>query len=83
MASRRGRRTLDALAIAVATIKAGKAAAFCPVTQPGRELPDPQVGRVVAMYADRLVLGFDGDDAGRESAARCVRVFARAGQTDR
>jgi hypothetical protein len=35
------------------------------------------------MYADRLVLGFDGDDAGRESAARCVRVFARAGQTDR
>ena len=72
--------TLDTLAIAVAAIKAGKAAAFCPVTQSGRELSDAQVGRIVAMYADSLVLGFDGDDAGRESAARYVRVFARAGE---
>ena len=73
--------TLDALAIAVAAIKAGKADAFCPVTQSGRELSDAQVGRIVAMHADRVVLGFDGDDAGRESAARYVRVFARAGKT--
>jgi DNA primase len=73
--------TLDALAIAVAAINAGKAAAFCPVTQSGRELSDAQVGRIVAMCADRLVLGFDGDDAGRESATRYARVFARAGKT--
>jgi DNA primase len=73
--------TLDALAIAVAAIKAGKASDFCPVTQSGRELSDAQVRRVTAMRAGRVVLGFDGDDAGRESAARYSKVFARTGKT--
>ena len=41
----------------------------------------PQVAWIVAMHAERLVLGFDGDDAGRESATRYARVFARAGKT--
>ena len=72
--------TLDAMAIAVAAIRAGKAAAFCPVTQSGRELSDVQVRRVTAMHPGRLVLGFDGDDAGRESAARYSLVFAQAGK---
>jgi len=73
--------TLDALAIAVAAIKAGKASDFCPVTQSGRELSDAQVRRVIAMSAGRVVLGFDGDDPGRESAARYSRLFASAGKT--
>jgi DNA primase len=73
--------TLDALAIAVAAIRVGRATAFCPVTQSGRELSDVQVRRIIAINAGGLVLGFDGDDAGRDSAARYSRVFARAGKT--
>jgi DNA primase len=73
--------TLDALAIAVAAIRAGKATAFCPVTQSGRELSDVQVRRIIAMHADGLVLGFDGDVAGKDSAARYSLLFARAGKT--
>jgi DNA primase len=73
--------TLDALAIAVAAIKARRAAEFCPVTQSGRELSEAQVQRIIAMYPGRPVLAFDGDDAGRDSAARYFRAFARAGRT--
>jgi DNA primase catalytic core len=73
--------TLDALAVAVAAIKMGKASEFCPVTQSGRELSDRQVRDIIALFPDAPVLAFDGDAAGRDSAARYVRAFAHYGKT--
>jgi DNA primase len=70
--------TLDALAIAVAAIRAGRADAFCPVTQSGRELSRLQVERVLRLHSNPPVIAFDGDAAGRESTDRVRRnVLAR------
>ncbi len=65
--------TLDAMAIAVAAIHAGRAEEFCPVTQSGRELSSVQLGRIAA-FERPIVLGFDGDTAGRDSAIRHARA---------
>jgi len=72
--------TIDAMAIAVATIRSGQADRFCPVTQSGRELSDTQVRRVIALHPSRPVLAFDGDDAGWDSAARYEQAFGAAGR---
>jgi DNA primase len=70
--------TIDALAIAAAAIAAGQAGRFCPVTQSGRELSDAQLGWL-ARCGRPVVLGFDGDSAGMDSASRYVAEAARAG----
>jgi DNA primase len=62
--------TLDAMAIAVAAIRSGRAAQFCPLTQSGRELSEFQLDRVFDLHLCPPVLGFDGDAAGRDSALR-------------
>jgi DNA primase len=72
--------TLDAMAIAVAAIRAGRADRFCPVTQSGRELSDTQVREIIALHPSRPVLAFDGDDAGRDSASRYEQTFVAAGR---
>jgi DNA primase len=71
--------TLDALAIAVAVIRAGRADAFCPVTQSGRELSRLQVDRVLRLHSNPPVIAFDGDAAGRESTDRVGRTALARG----
>jgi DNA primase len=71
--------TLDAMAIAVAAVRSGRAGQFCPVTQSGRELSVVQLERAVFLHSGPLVLGFDGDAAGRESARRHAAAAARLG----
>ncbi|MDA8400905.1 MAG: CHC2 zinc finger domain-containing protein [Actinomycetota bacterium] len=73
--------TLDAMAIAVAAIRAGQAARFCPVTQSGRELSAVQFAHVLALHPAPPVLGFDGDAAGRDSAYRHSMAAAQRGST--
>jgi len=70
--------TLDAMAIAVAAIRSGRAEEFCPITQSGRELSSCQLANVAAL-AKRIVLAFDGDAAGRDSAVRHARAAIRSG----
>ncbi len=72
--------TLDALAIAVAAIRTGQADRYCPITQSGRELSDTQLLRILAMHPAPPVLAFDGDLAGRDSAARYRQAFAAHGR---
>ncbi len=72
--------TLDAMAIAVAAIRSGRADRFCPVTQSGRELSDTQVRGIINLHPSSPVLAFDGDDAGRESAVRYEQAFVAAGR---
>lgn len=72
--------TLDAMAIAVAAIRGGRADRFCPVTQSGRELSGTQVRQIIALHPSRPVLAFDGDDAGRDSAGRYEQTFVAAGR---
>ena len=55
-------------------VQAGRAAEFLPVTQSGLELSEAQVERIIAMFSGRPVLAFDGDDAGRDSAAGYFRA---------
>jgi DNA primase len=63
--------TLDAMAIAVAAIRTGQADRFCPLTQSGRELSSRQLDYSLGLRCP-VVLGFDGDSAGREAAYRHV-----------
>jgi DNA primase len=70
--------TLDAMAIAVAAIRSGRAEEFCPVTQSGRELSACQLANVAAL-ARPIVFAFDGDAAGRDSAVRHARAAIRSG----
>jgi DNA primase len=70
--------TLDAMAIAVAAIRSSRAEEFCPTTQSGRELSSSQLANVAAL-ARRIVLAFDGDAAGRDSAMRHARAAIRSG----
>jgi len=62
--------TLDAMAIALAAIRTGQADHFCPVTQSGKELSKAQLSAVLGLHPNLLVISFDGDAAGRESAGR-------------
>jgi DNA primase len=71
--------TLDAMAIAVAAIRAGRADTFCPVTQSGRELSRLQVDRVLRLHSNPPVIAFDGDAAGRESTQRVGRTALARG----
>ena len=70
--------TLDAMAIAVVAIRSGRSQEFCPVTQSGRELSPRQLASV-AELARPIVLAFDGDAAGRDSAIRHARSALRLG----
>lgn len=70
--------TLDAMAIAVAAIRSGRAEEFCPITQSGRELSPSQLANIAAL-AIPIVLAFDGDAAGRDSAVRHGRASIRSG----
>jgi DNA primase len=70
---------VDALAIAVAAIRAGREASICPLTQSGRELSTAQLGYVLALSDIPPVIAFDSDAAGRESTGRVARVAAQAG----
>jgi len=71
--------TLDAMAIAVAAIRAGQGDRYCPVTQSGRELSAAQLTRVIEMHPARVVLGFDGDTAGQDAAYRHALAALRRG----
>ncbi len=71
--------TVDAMAIAVAAIRSGAARQFCPVTQSGRELSVKQLEQAVSLNGGPLVLAFDGDAAGRESARRHGMAAVRLG----
>ena len=71
--------TLDAMAIAVAAVRSGRAGQFCPVTQSGRELSVEQLQRAVSLGSGPLVLAFDGDAAGRESSRRHAIAAVRLG----
>jgi DNA primase len=72
--------TLDAMAIAVAAIRCGRLGQFCPVTQSGRELSPLQLEYVLKLHSSDLVLGFDGDTAGRDSTTRVALAAARKGR---
>jgi len=69
--------TLDAMAIAVSAIRSGRGDRFCPVTQSGRELSEAQLGRATEMAPGAAILGFDGDEAGLDSARRHALVANR------
>jgi len=73
--------TLDAMAIAVAAVRSGRSGQFCPVTQSGRELSVVQLERVISLHRPSLVLAFDGDSAGRDSAHRYAVPAARLGHS--
>lgn len=72
--------TLDAMAIAIAAIRSGRADSFCPLTQSGRELSAVQLAQVVEMHPAPPVLGFDGDAAGQDSAYRHSLAALRQGR---
>ena len=71
--------TLDAMAIAVAAIRAGRHGLFCPVTQSGRELSPVQLELVLRLHPNPPVVVFDADAAGRESTERLVAAASAAG----
>jgi len=71
--------TLDAMAIAAAAAHSGTAGQFCPVTQSGRELSAKQLEQAVSLNDGPLVLAFDGDAAGQESARRHAMTAVRLG----
>ena len=68
--------TLDAMAIAVTAVAAGRPELVCPVTQSGRELSADQMRRVISMHGLPPVLAFDADEAGWDSTRR-YRAAAR------
>jgi DNA primase len=71
--------TLDAMAIAVAALRTGRADRYCPLTQSGRELSARQLERVLGLPG-RVVLGFDGDEAGRDATRRVAAAASRRGR---
>ncbi|MHB8437298.1 MAG: toprim domain-containing protein, partial [Acidimicrobiales bacterium] len=72
--------TLDAMAIAVAAISSGRAGAFCPITQSGRELSARQLRYPINLHPTPIVIAFDADAAGRESTERLARRAAEDGR---
>ena len=73
--------TLDAMAIATAAIRTGRADRFCPVTQSGKELSEAQLAAVLGLHPNPPVISFDGDAAGRGSNERIARAAADRGDT--
>jgi hypothetical protein len=71
--------TLDAMAIAVAAVRSGRAGLFCPLTQSGRELSSRQLEYVLNLHAAPPVIGFDGDAPGRESSLRVALAALHKG----
>lgn len=71
--------TLDAMAIAIAAIRTGRAGCFCPVTQSGKELSEVQLATVVGIHPTPPVISFDGDAAGRGSNERIARTATERG----
>ncbi|MHB1740500.1 MAG: CHC2 zinc finger domain-containing protein [Actinomycetes bacterium] len=61
--------TLDAIAIAVTAIHAGRPAQFCPITQSGRELSAVQLAYVLGLHPAPPVLGFDADPNDHDPAS--------------
>jgi hypothetical protein len=68
--------TLDAMAIAIAAIRAGLNDRFCPVTQSGRELSARQLDHILALHSMPPVVAFDGDPPGRDSNVRLAIAAA-------
>jgi DNA primase len=71
--------TLDAMAIAVAAIWAGRSDWYCPVTQSGRELSPRQMRYVLALHDRPPVIAMDGDYPGRSSSQRIEEAVASVG----
>lgn len=71
--------TLDAMAVAVAAVRRGRAEEVAPLTQSGRELSAHQLERALRLGHGELVLALDGDAAGREASERIAGAAARRG----
>jgi len=71
--------TLDAIAVAVAAARAGRAERYHPLTQSGRELSDQQLNVALGLYERAPIVAFDGDEAGREASIRLARRAAARG----
>ena len=71
--------TLDAMAVSVAAIWAGKSDWYCPVTQSGRELSPRQLKYVLSLHHLPLVIAMDGDGPGRSSSRRIANSAAALG----
>lgn len=71
--------TLDAIAVAVAAARAGRAERYHPLTQSGKELSDQQLDLALRLYQRAPIAAFDGDEAGREASIRLARRAASRG----
>ncbi len=71
--------TLDAMAVAVAAVRRGRAEEVAPLTQSGRELSAHQLEHALHLGHGALVLALDGDAAGREASKRIAGAAARRG----
>jgi hypothetical protein len=68
------------MAIAVASIRAGRSDWFCPITQSGRELSPQQLRYVLSLHGQPPVIAMDGDEPGRSSNARIETAAATFGR---
>jgi DNA primase len=71
--------TLDAMAIAVAAIWAGRSDWYCPLTQSGRELSPRQLRYALSLHDRPPVIAMDGDGPGRSSSQRIEEAAAAVG----
>jgi DNA primase len=71
---------IDALAIAVAAIRADRSDWFCPITQSGRELSPHQLRYVLSLHGQPPLIAMDGDEPGRSSNARIETAAATFGR---
>jgi DNA primase len=71
--------TLDAMAIAVASVQSGQDNQWCPVTQSGKELSPGQLGYVLALHPNPPIIAFDGDEAGIQANQRLASAAAERG----
>jgi DNA primase len=71
---------IDAMAIAVAAIRAARSDWYCPITQSGRELSPGQLRYVLDLHKEPPVFAMDGDEPGRSSSERLVAAAARLGR---
>lgn len=71
--------TLDAMAIAVASVQSGQDNQWCPVTQSGKELSPGQLDYVAALHPNPPIIAFDGDEAGIQANQRLASAAAERG----
>jgi DNA primase len=71
--------TLDAMAIAVAAIRAGRSDSYCPITQSGRELSPHQLRYILDLHPQIPLIAMDGDPPGRDSNRRIGGAAAAIG----